>query len=137
MKSVALFAFVTVAGFALSANAQTSVKTCPAGTTVSMVRISTIKPTGSMAGFLEAVQDHAKWYRDHGHTADEITSSPILEKSEDGKTWAVSKTRAFSIHKNDYGVPKAEEEGAEWKAFVAKYRANSDIESVTVVCLPK
>jgi hypothetical protein len=109
---------------------------CPAGQTTAVVRMSTIKPTGSMAGFSEAARDHLKWYRDHGYTANQITSYPVLETKDQGKTWAVSQTQVLSIHKNDPGVPRDKRDAA-WDAYVAKYRANSDITTETYVCMPK
>ena len=120
---------------ALPAAAQINVA-CPAGQVSAIVRMSAIKATGSMDGFKEAARDHLKWYRDHGYTTNEIISYPVMETKDQGKTWAVSQTQVFSIHKNDPGVPR-EKIDAAWNAYVAKYRANSDITSETVICMPK
>ncbi len=136
MKHIALITLLAAQAFALPALAQSPTRGCPAGTVFSIVRMSTIKPEGSMAGFEEAAKDHVKWYRDHGYKDNQISSSPVLETSDNGKTWTVSKTKVFAIHKNDPGV-QAKEQDAAWNAYVAKYRANSDIASTTVVCLPK
>jgi len=120
---------------ALPAAAQIS-SACGADQVPAIVRLSTIKPTGSMAGFAEAARDHLKWYRDHGYTANEITSYPVVETKDEGKTWTVSQTQVFSIHRNDPGVPRDKIDDA-WNAYVAKYRANSDITSETIICMPK
>jgi hypothetical protein len=120
---------------ALPAAAQNA-DACPAGQVFSVVRMSTIKPTGSMNGFFDAVHDHLKWYRDHGYTTNDIASHPVLETNDQGQTWTVSKTQVFSIHKNDPHVPR-DKYDAGWSAYVAKYRANSDITNEAFVCLPK
>ena len=119
---------------ALPAAAQIT-NACTASQVPAIVRLSTIKPTGSMAGFADAAHDHLKWYRDHGYTANDITTYPVME-TKDGKTWTVSQTQVFSIHRNDPGVPRDKQDDA-WKAYVAKYRANSDITTETVICMPK
>src|ERR1700743_3341436 len=140
MKSSARALAAMASGFvllaaALPAAAQNA-DACPAGQVFSVVRMSTIKPTGSMDGFNEAVRDHVKWYRDHGYTTNDIASHPVLETKDQGQTGTVSKTQVFSIHKNDPHVPRDKYDAA-WSAYVAKYRANSDITNEMFVCLPK
>lgn len=135
MKAIALIAAAALASVALPAAAQTPGSLCPAGTAAGVVRLSTVKSTGSMDGFLQAVKDHLKWYRDHGYKTNEIATYPVLERPAGG-AWTMSKTQVLSIHKNAPGVPTAQQDDA-WKAYVAEYRANSDITSESYVCLPK
>jgi hypothetical protein len=136
MKIGTFLAAGALAAVSVPAFAQAPEKACPAGTVFSVVRVSTIKSTGSMAGFDDAVKDHIKWYRDHGFKTNEISTHPVLETMDKGKTWTVSKTQVLSIHKNDPGQTVGAHDAA-WNAYVAKYRANSDITSESFVCLPK
>jgi len=107
---------------------------CPVGTVPSVVRINTIKP-GQRAVFDQAVRDHLKWYRDHGYSQNEIVVMPVMQTSDYGKTWTVSETQALSIHRNDPGVPMGVHDAA-WNAYVAEYRASSDIATQLLTCLP-
>ena len=104
---------------------------CP-GELVAM-RVSKLKPGGSMAGFAEAAKANAKWYTDHGLKADRFITAPVYEQS-DGEAKA-SVTRVLTIHV--YGGTEMPKHDAGWDAFVAKYKANSSIESETRACLPK
>ena len=97
------------------------------------MRVSKLKPGGSMAGFADAVRDNAKWYASHGLKDDRVTMAPVYESAD--KTYKPSVTKAMSIHV--YGGAEAPKQDAAWEAFVAKYKANSTIESEVKVCLPK
>jgi hypothetical protein len=134
---------VIVAAFGLlsmtwtdAAFAQPAASICPAGTVRSVVRINTISPTGSMAGFQAAASDHLKWYRDHGYTANEIITAPVLTSADGGRTWTPSPSQVLSIHKNAPGVPRQDMDAA-WEHYVAEYRANSDITTEVLTCLPQ
>jgi len=104
---------------------------CP-GELVSM-RVSKLKPGGSMAGFAEAAKDNAAWYASHGLKADRFLTAPVYEQA-DGEA-RPSVTRVMTIHV--YGGTTTPKKDAAWAAFVAKYKANSTIESETRACLPK
>ena len=106
---------------------------CPNGV-VANVRISSIKPTGTRAGFDAAVRDHIKWYRDHGFTANEQVVADVLDRN--GDALGVSAKEVMTIHYNPPNVPSSQHDAA-WDAFVAEYRANSDIVAERTVCLPK
>ena len=97
------------------------------------MRVSSLKPGGSMAGFAEAVRDNAAWYASHGLKDDRITLAPVFESAD--KTFKPSVTKVMSIHV--YGSAQAPKKDAAWEAFVAKYQANSKIDSEVKVCLPK
>jgi hypothetical protein len=115
--------------------AQTA-KPCPAGQVFAMVRISTVKPTGSIEGYKEAVRDQLKWYRDHGYMTAEVTAYPVVETPDQGKSWAVSKTHILSIHKNRPVAPQQKQDPS-WDAVTAKLVANVDITSDTYFCTAK
>lgn len=99
---------------------------------IARVRVSKIKPNGSMAGFNAAVADHVKWYRSHGYKINQRVAPVIIYK--DGHAMA-SPDEVLTYATGD-NVPR-EKQDAGWKAYVAKYRANSDLESEHVVCMPK
>lgn len=108
---------------------------CPAGQELATIRVSTLKPSGSRAGFEEAARDHQKWYRDHGVKDNLIYMTDVLEYDKQGG-YAPSTTKVLAIHLNPPN-PKTVVRDAAYAAFVAKYRANSDIASEAIACVPK
>jgi hypothetical protein len=119
---------------AAPASAQFAKGACPAGTVPSLIRINTIKP-GQNALYEKAAKDHLKWYRDHGFMDNDITATPLLETTDHGATWTASSTKMLSIHRNDPGAPTSMHDAA-WAAYVAEYRASSDIMTEIPTCLP-
>ncbi|MFM6931765.1 MAG: hypothetical protein ACKOUT_05935 [Novosphingobium sp.] len=103
---------------------------CPAGK-LQRVRVSEIIPGGSLAGFREAFADHARWYAAHGYKADRLTFSPVM--SESGRRRGAGQ-RLVTIHTGVSNVPRDKQDAA-WKAFAAKYKANSRIVSTTLTCM--
>ena len=126
---VALTAALVLAAPARAASAP---QTCPAGK-LQRVRVSEIAPGGSLAGFKAAFADHARWYADHGYKADRLTLSPVVGESgvARGRKGAV---RVVTIHTGVSNVPPEKKDEA-WKAFAAKYKANSRIISTTLTCV--
>ena len=108
---------------------------CPSGN-IAVIRISKITPAGSMAGFRKALADHAKWYADHGYGEDVISAAPIL--LFDAATNGVSKSpdTIMTFHTHAHDVPMDKHDKA-WDAYVAEYRANSNIQTETMVCMEK
>lgn len=104
---------------------------CKTGNLV-VIRLSAITPNGSMAGFMKAAADNAKWYIDHGYPNDEVVTAPV--KAPDGD--AKARDRILTIHYRFHTVPASRQDPA-WNAFVAEYRANSDIISEMTACFPK
>ena len=49
---------------------------------IAIVRVSEIKPGGTMKGFLDAVAAHQAWYRNNGVKDDEIVASRVIVKDE-------------------------------------------------------
>lgn len=103
---------------------------CPAGK-LQRVRVSEIVPGGSLAGFREAFADHTRWYAANGYKADRLTFSPVLRESGRGRT---AGQRVVTIHTAVSNVPRDKQDAA-WKAFAAKYKANSRIVSTTLTCM--
>jgi len=94
------------------------------------IRLSKIKPGGSMAGFRDAVTAHTRWYKAHGYRIEQRIA-PVVQFSK-GKAGASSHEVMTFATSDD--VPR-EKHDAAWQAFVAKYRANSEIERETIVCM--
>jgi len=95
------------------------------------IRLSKITPGGSLAGFRDAVAAHTRWYKAHGYRIEQrIAPVVTFAKGKGGASGQEVMTFATSDD-----VPR-EKRDAGWKAFVAKYRANSQIEKETIVCMP-
>jgi len=131
-----LFAGVCLALLStLPATAQTEASLCKGQ--IAIIRVSTIKP-GQRATFDKAVVDQKKWYVDNKMTTNKIVVADVIDF--DGTSApAISTTEVMTIH---YDPPSAmvttgltRDDG--YKAFVAEFRASSDIKSETNVCLPK
>lgn len=129
-----IFAAVTalVMPAALAAqSAPAAADACPNGE-VARMRVSKIKPEGSMAGFMEAAAEHAVWYRSHGFRIEQ-TVAPVL--TYPGGVPTVSTDEVMTLATGD-DVPRDRRDPA-WNAYVAKYRANSDLLIKKVVCMPR
>jgi hypothetical protein len=95
------------------------------------IRLSKIKPGGTLAGFRDAVAAHTRWYKAHGYRIEQRIA-PVVTFGK-GKAGAAGQEVMTFVSSAD--VPR-EKRDAGWTAFVAKYRANSEIERETIVCLP-
>jgi hypothetical protein len=102
---------------------------CPQGE-LTRIRVSKIKPNGSMAGFRDAVAAHTRWYKAHGYRIEQRIA-PVVTFAR-GRTGSAPQEVMTLATSDD--VPR-EKHDAAWNAFVAKYRANSDIERETIVCM--
>ena len=94
------------------------------------IRLSKIKPGGSLAGFRDAVAAHTRWYKAHGYRIEQRIA-PVVTFAR-GKGGASAQEVMTFATSDD--VPRDKHDAA-WNAFVAKYRANSDIERETIVCM--
>ena len=101
---------------------------------IAVVRISTIKPTGSMEGFLKAQEAHLAWYRSHGYRDNLIYSARVLVRDPVTRSMKYSDTEIMTFHVRP---PSDVTQDAAWNAYVKQYRDNSDIKSEYNVCLPK
>ncbi|MFM5930774.1 MAG: hypothetical protein ACKOPQ_07690 [Novosphingobium sp.] len=129
----AFFALILSAAPALAqAQPATSpAQNCPAGK-LQRLRVSEIVPGGTLAGFKAAFADHARWYASHGYAGDRLSISSVVGESGKarGRKGAV---RVVTIHSGASNVPRDRQDAA-WKAFAAKYKANSRIVSTTLTC---
>lgn len=103
---------------------------------VAIIRVSTLKATGSRAGFDKAVQDQIAWYRGKGITTNKIVEANVIDFN--GGKPLVSAKEVLSIHYDPpaaMGKQPAQDDG--YKAFVKEFRENSDITTEKSVCLPK
>ncbi|UAK23017.1 hypothetical protein [Sphingomonas nostoxanthinifaciens] len=124
--------FAILATIAVAAPVAAQNNVCPTGDPA-LLRISKIKPGGSMAGLAKAVADHSKWYADHGFTADRQVIAPVLVPGPQGPH--VASDQVMTLHLHAHNVPQNQHD-AGWDAFVAEYRANSEVVSEMMVCLP-
>jgi hypothetical protein len=100
----------------------------------SVVRTRKLKSPDSRALFDKAVQDHVAWYRSHGFSQNRILVGPVLVRDDITNNWSESPDEFVSIHL-DYPPQSAVKPDAAWEAYVAEYRASSDIATEQVVCL--
>lgn len=98
------------------------------------IRVSKLKAGGTMTGFAEAAKANADWYKAKGLTDNMIVTAPIMTRA--GGVVKASAGRIATLHVNGAKAPEHKGD-AGWDAFVAKYQANSTIESETRLCLPK
>ena len=104
---------------------------CGADTMVTM-RVSKLIAAGTPAGFLDAVKDHKAWYASHGMKDDVFVTAPVLVPEKGGLKPSASSYVTFHV----YGTKEPKHDAA-WDAYVAKYKANTTVDSETRFCLPK
>ena len=111
-------------GLAGVAHAQPA-QTCPAGTQGWVIRTSKIKP-GQAATFDKALADQVAWYKAKGQK-DTFVVGPAIAQG------GLDPSLRVSVHMNAPATrPDAD---PAWNAFVAEFRASSDIVSETRACL--
>jgi hypothetical protein len=73
------------------------------------------------------------WYRSHGFAKNRVMVGTVMVQDPKTKDWSVSPTEIVSLHTDAPG-PAAKHDAA-YDAFVADYRAASDIDTEKLVCL--
>lgn len=102
------------------------------------VRVSEIKPGGSIKGFLDAVAAHKAWYRANGITDNDIFAVRVIVQDEKTKAFSYSDKEIMTYHVNPPGPARTPKRGdAAWNAYVKMYRDNSDIKTELMTCMPK
>jgi len=100
------------------------------------LRISKIKPGGSVAGFLEAVAENNAWYAAHGLNGSTQVAARELKYDPATKSFSITEDEIATINVDPKGRGGIAEDAA-WKAFVKKYDDNSEIVTDKWFCLPK
>ena len=102
---------------------------------IATVRVSEIKPGGTVAGFLAAVAAHKAWTIAHGVNNDEIFATRVVIRDEKTRQQSYSEKElmTFHIHGSRQPGPKHDEA---YDAFVKMYRDNSDMKSEYNICMP-
>jgi hypothetical protein len=104
---------------------------------VTVVRVSQVKPGGTLQGLMAAAAAHQKWYRDHGVMDNEIVVSRIMVRDTATRTVKYSDTEVLTYHIRPPGPGRVQTGDASWNAFVQQYRDNSEIKAEYVTCMPK
>ena len=100
-----------------------------------VIRKSEIIPGGTLDGFKKAVADHNAWYRKNGVTNNTQRVGRVVVAAKD-QAPKLADNIAVTIHTNaPHDEDKLPRNDADWKAFVAEYRANSKIIEETPVCM--
>jgi hypothetical protein len=103
-----------------------------------VVRVSQISAGGTVAGFMDAVKDHLAWYRANGIQDNIIVASRIVLMDKDKGPSKYSETEVMTYHIRPPAEDRIPKRGDDaWKAYVKKYRDNSEIKSEYVTCMPK
>lgn len=132
-----LLALALLGAMALPAAAATPQDLCKDGELVTL-RISKLKPGGSVAGIEDAIKDHTAWYRNNGVTDNKQVLGRVIAENPADKSASVSETEVVTLHINPPDSQALANRGdAAWKAFVDKYRKNSEIVTEKEFCLPK
>jgi hypothetical protein len=101
-----------------------------------MVRTSKLKSPETRPGFEKAVKDNEAWYRAHGITANRQIGGSVLVYNPQTHETSVSPDVVATVHVNPPGA-SAPAPDAAWNAFVDEYRASSDLETQTLICLER
>jgi len=125
-----LFLTAMIAVSAGSAVAQHGPPACDGDFAV--VRVSEIKPVGSMQGFMAAVAAQKAWHRSHGIADNEIFAARVVD---DQNPSAYSEKVVITYHINPpEGAPTGDQA---WNDFVKQYRDNSEIKTTYTTWMPK
>ena len=132
-----LYLIVAAAVHATPAFAQTAPPACFGD--VATVRLSQIKPGGTVQGFLKAVEAHKAWYRANGITDNDIVAARVLAKDDKGQpTNKYSETEVMSFHLRPPAAARTPNKNdAPWQAFIKQYRDNSDLKLEYWACIPR
>lgn len=93
------------------------------------IRVSQIKPGGSMKGFMQAVREHRAWYASH-RIRHKLVVGPVMTSK--GGTLKPT-DEVMTLSSGTYAPRSMRDKG--WAAFVAQYQANSTIKSESLVCM--
>jgi hypothetical protein len=102
-----------------------------------VVRVSQIKPGGTIGGLVAAAAAHEKWYRDRGVNDNEIVVSRILVRDTVTRTTKYSDAQVLTYHFRPPGPARVRQGDDDWRAFVKQYDDNSEIRAEYVTCMPK
>ena len=117
------------------AAAQTAAPLPACNGTVTVVRVSDIKP-GKADTFLAAVAAQLAWYRANGVTGNKIYAAPIMVKGTDGNfTYSATQYMTFHINppRDNSRLPRGDDA---YKTFVKMFRESSDISAEYTTCAP-
>src|SRR5690349_9997591 len=91
---------------------------------VVLVRVSQIKPGGTMQKFMAALAAHKAWYRANGVTDNQLIAARVIVRDDKG-AMKYSDTEIVSYHINPPGPSRTPNRGdAAWDAYVKLYQDN-------------
>ncbi len=119
----------------VSAFAQSSAPACDGE--VAVVRVSAVKPGGTMEGLLAAVAAQKEWYKANG-APDEIFVARVIEGDRKTGARKYSETVALTYHIRPQTPVQLPNRGdAAWNAFSKLFQENSEIKNEYTTCMPK
>ena len=130
-----LFAVVLVRPALAQATGELAAPPCDGD--VANVRLTEITPTGTMQGYLKALDAHRAWYRAHGFTGNDIFAARVMIPEPGTKTLKYSETQVLAFHIRPPFMPGSTGHDPAWDAFHQLYRENSIIKTSYNICMPK
>ena len=136
MRTLLTLALALLAS-AASAQTQPTSPTCFGD--IATVRVSLIKPGGTIQGFMRAVEMHKAWYRANGVNDNDIVAARVLLRDEKtGQPTRYSDTEVMSFHLRPPAPSRTPNKNdAAWQAFLKQYKDNSDLKTEYWACVPK
>lgn len=131
----AMIAGAALAMAAVPAMAAKSPQELCAGGQLASVRINTLKSPDAAAAYDKAAKKHVGWYRKRGMKENRLLTGPVLLFDRATGEWSASPNEMASLHLNQNTAVPPEQRDAEWNAYVAEYRASSDLTVDKFVCL--
>jgi hypothetical protein len=138
MRSVILLLLTTAAAVqSASVQAQGAAPACFGD--VMTIRISQIKPGGTVQGFLKAVEAHKSWYRANGITDNDIVAARVFVRDDKtGQPTKYSDTEILTLHLRPPATSRTPNRNdAAFQTFVKQYRDNSDLKTEYLACVPR
>jgi hypothetical protein len=136
-KLSAIILSLCLLGLATPTQAQNWGKNClEKGVQITTYRVSKIKQGSSRADFDKAVALHLKWYRDHGYNDNNIVTAEPADFDPKVGRLVANPDEVITLHFSGPTVPAASHDAA-WDAYVAAYKASSDIVTERRFCMPK
>jgi hypothetical protein len=100
---------------------------------IEVIRLSTIIPGGTIAGFREAVAQRNAWYNSRHASANDQIVARVIRKGSSKSGYTTAGDEVVTLQTNP---PPELKHDAAYNAFTKKFQANSKITMERTVCIP-
>ncbi len=130
---IVLFAFLSTPAFA-----QNNMPMPPCDGNITVVRVSEIKPGGTLEGLQASITAQVAWYRANGITDNQIVISRVILRDKTTGAHSYSDSEVIIYHLRPPSADRTPNHGdAGWNAFIKLYNDNAVLKNEYVTCLPK